>query len=163
MYQETRLPLAGGRTFREGQPALVDDAFHHELRFIARRLLFSVPRLEVAERDLLYDLGRTEVRYPMKTLRALLAIASRSLRLEDQEAIPELMRAEILRQSAPSLCVRAAFDIEAPVTGPANEAQRAFELQPDRTTWERCRDALQRQLAATRHALDAVLTWRAPA
>src|SRR5688572_3468436 len=148
-------PVAGRR---EPEP------FDEGLPFIARRLRLSVPGLDDYERELLTNFGRGasvdgEVRYRMVTLRALLAIASCSTKLEDREALPELFRAEILaKDPCRAGSVPDAFDLETSVTGPANEAQRAFERNPSRSTWQVCRDALLRQAAATRRALDAVLT-----
>lgn len=159
MYQQRSPSPVVGR--REPEP------FDNGLAFIARRLRLSVPDLDPHERQLLEDYGRGasvdgEVRYRMITLRALLAIASRSTRLEDREALPELMRGEILAADPHQvMAVPTAFDLEGSVTGPANEAQRHFELKPSRATWMICRDLLIRQHAATRFALDAVLMWAA--
>lgn len=158
MYQQTASRLAPGRTDAE--------RFDDGLAFIARRLRFSVQRLDARDRQLLDDFGRGasrdgEVRYRMVTLRALCAIAGRSTRADDREALPELIRAEVLRYVDAPVSIAAAFDVETSVTGPTDVEQRVFERVKDRASWIRCRDALLRQLAATRYALDAVLMWSA--
>lgn len=158
MYQQQSLRVAPGRT----EPEQFDEG----LAFFARRLRFSVADLDDRDRQLLADFGRGasrdgEVRYRMLTVRHLCAIAGRSNRSEDREALPELIRAEILRTARPQLCLRSTFDEETAAVGPADVAQRAFEKMPTTGTWVVVRDALMRQMAATRFALDAVLMWSA--
>ena len=155
-------PTAGRPEQGRGEP----EAFDEALGFIARRLRFSVTDLTEKERDLLDDYGRGaskdgEVRYRLKTLRALLAIAARSNRLEDRDALPELFRAEILRLAGAEHCLTTAFDVETATTGPADVAQREFEKAPSPGTWIIARDALMKQAAATRFAIDALLIWSA--
>lgn len=142
------------------------EPFDKALAMIARRLRLSVVDLDDHERRLLEDFGRGasvdgEIRYRMITLRALLTIASRSSRIEDREALPELMRAEILIAGDGHMSIATSFDLETSTTGPADVAQREFETKPSRATWILCRDALMRQLYATRLALDAVMLFTA--
>lgn len=158
MYQLRSPRLAPGRTEPE--------SFDEGLGLLARRLRFSVADLDDGDRQLLADFGRGasrdgEVRYRMLTVRHLCAIAGRSTRPEDRDALPELLRAEILRHAGPQLCVGTAFDEETAAVGPADVAQRAFERNPCEAAWVVCRDTLMKQHAATRMALDALLIWTA--
>ena len=145
-------------------PAIPPDAdpFEAALRAIARRLRESVSDLTLREKEFLYDLAREEARYPMPTVRKICRIARRSELPEDREAFANLILAESL-PAIDSSCLRTAFDLETPAPGEADPLQRALEHNPTcRETWQRCRDALARQLAASRHALHAVLQhgWR---
>ena len=160
MYQQRSPRVAPGRT----EPEQFDEG----LAFLARRLRFSVAKLSDHESDLLSDYGRGasvdgEVRYRLRTFRALCEIAGRSNRPEDREALPELVRAEILRHARVQVCLRSAIDEGTAAVGPALVAQRAFERNPCKAAWSALRDALLRQHAATRLALDAVLIWTAAA
>lgn len=153
------VPVGAGM-YRRPDPAAAiapaADPFEAGLRAIARRLQQSVPDLTAREREWLHDLAREECRYPMPTVRKLNRVSRRSMNAEDREAFAELIRADSL-PPAPT-CVRTAFDLETAATGPADVEQRRLEQEPrDHATWTRCRDALTRQLAATRRALDAVL------
>jgi predicted nucleic acid-binding protein len=144
-----------------GEVARTDaGSFDLQLAYVARRLLLSVSGLDERERQLLNDYARGaslhgEPRFRLITFRSLLAIARRSRRTEDREAIAELVRAEINRGAPPS-SIELAFDGETGATGPCDVEQRAFEHSPNPITWARCKAALEKQLAATRAALDAV-------
>jgi hypothetical protein len=158
-YRAPATDAAGSRT--EAGP--FDKAI---ARFAVELRLERGPDLNDYERNLLEDFGRGasvsgEIRYRMKTLRSLISIASRSRRVELRDALPELLRAEILR-NAPAVSIEKAFDVETPAPGQADPAQRAFERDPNPITHQRCKEALERQLAATRQALDAVLAWKQP-
>lgn len=121
---------------------------------LARELRLSVPDLSDADKHLLKDVA--DDRYPMVTLVRMMAIASRSLRPEHREGLAELVRAECLAPHAGAACVSSAFDLETEATGLADLAQRHFERAPCPSTWQRVRDALTRQMHATRRSLDAV-------
>lgn len=151
-YQESPCGLAVART----EPA----SFDLQLGHIARRLRFSVPNLDGREMRLLDEYGRGaslhgEGRYRLITFRSLLAIARRSRKPEDRDALAELVRGEIHRGTAPT-SIELAFDAETGSTGPTDVEQRAYEHNPTPITWARCKAALEKQLAATRAALDAV-------
>lgn len=159
------MPASTTRTYRGSAAAPVStrksaEAFADEVRFIARRLLFSVQDLTSDERDWLSDLARDEVRYPMVTVRRLCAVSRRSRTVEDREAFAELIRAESTPvDGAPSLPL--AFDLETAAPGPADVAQRAYERAPCPSTFARCRETLLRQLVSTRDALNALAAhWR---
>lgn len=157
MYQGRASRLAPART--NGEPS-----FDEKLARITRRLRYSVTNLAADEQQLLDDYGRGasrsgEARYRLVTFRRLIAIARRSRRPEDREALPELIRDEIAEGGAP-LDVEVAFDRETPAPGAADVAQRAFEQDPNPITRERCLEALDKQLATTRDARDAVLHWK---
>lgn len=145
-------------------PRTNGDSFDQRLGFIARRLRFSVPHLSERETDLIEAYGRGasrdgEARYRMVTFRSLCAIARRSRRCEDREALAELIREEVRDGAAPT-SVEVAYDAETACTGPADVEQRAFEREKNPITHARCVDALTRQLATTRVALDATLAWK---
>ena len=89
-------PIAAGWEVGRTDPA----SFDLQIGQIARRLRVSVPMLDERERQLLDDYARGaslhgEPRFRLITFRSLLAIARRSRRVEDRDAIPELIRAEI--------------------------------------------------------------------
>lgn len=156
---------AAAPTYRPPDPAPAiapeADPFEVELREVARRLRKSVPNLTPRERDFLDDLARTEIRYPMPTVRKICRLSRRSTDPAAREGFAELIRADSL--PADALSLTAAFDLETPAPGEADPLQRALEQNPMcPTAWRRCRDALARQLVATRRALDAVLQmgWR---
>lgn len=134
------------------------DPFETELRRIARALRESVPNLTAREQEFLYDLAREEARYPMPTVRKICRLARRSSSVEAREAFAELIRAESSHPDA--LPVDKAFDLECPVPGVADVAQRQFETNPNPITWARCKDALYRQFVVSRAALQAVLAAR---
>lgn len=157
-YRNAPDRLAQSRT----QPA-EPSTFDRELALWVRRLRFSVPDLNEYELGLLEDYGRGasvdgEVRYRLLTFKALMAIASRSPRVEDRDGLPAIVRAEIER-NRPALDIATAFDLETPAPGAADVEQRAFERDMNPITWARCKQALARQLATTRAAYDAVIGW----
>lgn len=121
---------------------------------LAGNLRLSVADLTESEKHLLKDIA--DDRYPMKTMLNVMAIASRSLRPEHREELAELVRAECLAPHAGAACVSSAFDLETEATGLADLAQRHFERAPCPSTWQRVREALTRQMHATRRSLDAV-------
>lgn len=130
----------------------------------AIRLRESVPNQTAYEHGLLEEFARGasavgEIRYRQTTLKALIAIAARSKCPADRDALPELIRAEILA-AGPPLCVATAFDSETAATGPADVEQRAFEQNPNPITKARVVTALRQQIAASLTALTAVLTCR---
>lgn len=135
------------------------DAFEAGLRQVAQQLLATVPDLTQREKDWLYDMAREECRYPMPTVRKLCAVSRRSRRADVREAFAELIRSD----STPigeAMPVKKAFDLETPAPGMADVEQRAFETNPNPITWQRCKDALQRQLAVTKAALCSVVASR---
>jgi len=130
-------------------------AFEAGLRAVARQLAASVPDLSEREREWLSDMARDEVRYHMVTVQRLCAAARRSTDLTAREAFAELIRATSM-PAKQTLPVPVAFDLETPAPGVADVAQRAYERDPNPSTLTRCRQALARQLAVTRIALDAL-------
>lgn len=165
MYPPTAERLASPRRQSGQRDIPGPTSFLEDVALLARRLRLSVPDLNDRERELLHDFARAagddaEVRYRLVTVRAFCAIAGRSTRPEDREQLPELIRAEILRDSSEQVDVAAAFDVETSVTGPADVAQRQFERDPNPTTWRRCVDTLRQQLTATHQALCSVLQRR---
>lgn len=138
------------------RPTLTGTAFEEQLQSLAQRLLSSVLGLTTADKQFLRDLARDEARYPMRTLRRLIGLAAMSVRPEDREALAELVRAEILAQTQSAFCLATAFDHETEANGAADVAQRAYERERTRSTWEWCLSTLTRQMAATRQAIDAV-------
>lgn len=135
----------------------VDDPFVAGLQTIARRLLFSTPRLASTDRQFLYDVARQEARFPMTGLRRLMAIAAHSTKPEDREALPELIRAECL-VGVHAVDVAIAFDEETAAQGIADVAQRAYERHPSPTTQARVVEAFTAHLTGLRRSLDAVLS-----
>lgn len=155
-YRQPSAAPASART----EPAL---DFDGRLATFARGLRLSVNDLTEQESELLTDYGRGasrdgEVRYRLRTFKALIGIARRSSRPEQREALAEIIRAELLADVA-SPSIATAFDAETPAPGQADVRQREFERNPNPTTWAACRDALMHQLAVTRRALDAVIAW----
>lgn len=140
----------------------VADPFESELRAIARELREELgPELSGRDREFLYDLAREEARYPMPTVRKICRLSRRARRPELRERFANLILAESLPAIEP--CLRTAFDLETPAPGEADPLQRALEQNPTCPhTWQRCRDALARQLARTRVAFNAVMQigWR---
>lgn len=131
--------------------------FEPLVKRIAHRLLASVPDLSDRDRQWLKDIAREETRYQFVTLQRLCDVSRRSRRLEDREAFAAL----ILSESTPAdaLPIDRAFTLETPATGAADVEQRHFELEPTPITAGRCREALERQLATTKAALEAVRQW----
>lgn len=150
-----------------GRSVSAPQSFDCGLAGLAKRLRLSVPNLTEYERHTIEEFARGasvdgEIRYRQRTFKALMALAARSRNIADRDALPELVRAEILANVASHVCVEEAFDRETAVTGPADVEQRAFERNPNPITWARCTDALKRQMAATETALASVLackTW----
>lgn len=135
------------------------DPFETELRRIARSLRETIPNLTKREQEFLYDLARDEVRYPMPTVRKICRLSRRSTDPATREAFAELIRAE--SGTGDALPVKEAFDLETPVTGAADVAQRAFESNPNAITLADCIGSLRRQLAGTKEALKSVLQFGA--
>jgi hypothetical protein len=136
------------------------DRFDHQIGFIARRFKFSVRNLSDAETQLLDDYARGasyngEARHRLITFRRLCAIARRSRSPEDREALAELVRAECIDGVEPTP-FEIAFDLETPVPGATDDAQRQFERNPTPISWRRCLDSLKRQETVTKIARFAV-------
>lgn len=127
------------------------------LQRLARSLYFSAPNVTARNREFLQDFARGEGRYQLVALQRLIMCARASTKLEDREALAEIIRAELLAD-APASCVVSSFDAETIANGDANIAQRQYERTRCRAAWERCRDALIAQAVATRVALDAVMS-----
>lgn len=156
----TRTAAYQRTAFESAAPRRDADSFDRDLGTIARRLRLSVHDLTDDERQLLEEYGRGasrdgEPRYRLITFRRLCAIARRSRRAEDRDALAELVHREVTDGVDPST-VEVVFDQETASTGPTDVAQRAFEHEPNPITQARCREALERQLATTRAALDVV-------
>lgn len=134
-----------------------EDTFADGLATVARRILFGARDLSSAEREFLHDLTRSEERYPMKSLRRLLALSAKCAKPEDAEAFPEFLRTLIVTQRNERLSAMTAFEQETESQGQTDIAQFAFAKNPCRSNKERVLDALRAQLARTRKAIDAVL------
>lgn len=130
------------------------------LQRLARALYFSAgPNISPRNREFLQDFARGEARYQLVALQRLIMCARASCKPEDREALAEIIRAELLADE-PTKCVATAFDYETTANGEANNAQRQFERTRCRSSWERARDALMQQYAATRASLDALASIR---
>lgn len=102
------------------------ESFEAGLALVARRLLFSAVGLSDGDRQFLHDVTRSEARFPMRALQRLVAISRRSVQPDDREALPELIRREILGDES-AMTVAAAFDFETSAQGEADMAQRRYE------------------------------------
>lgn len=135
-------------------------AFDDGVRQVAGKILFGA-NVSASDADFLHDVRRRDdKRYEFKALRRLIGLSRQCRRREDREALAEFIRGQILGDDPESAMeISLVFDDETVATSGADPVQRALERHPNcRTTWERCRDALTRQLVATRRALDVVLT-----
>lgn len=148
-YQSHAQRLAPLRTSTE--------EFQSGLAFVARRMLFAVPSLTSAERQLLWDLSRSESRYAMKALQTLITIAPRCPKVDDQEALPEFIRGRIVAQRE-SADVFTAFAAETEAQGLADLAQFKYARRQNDITRLEVIEALRRQQAATRWSLDVLLS-----
>lgn len=140
--------------------------FHQELAALARRLLASTIGISPADRQFLQDLARTEVRYPMNTLRRLNRIAACSVRPEDRDGPAELVRRDILA-NLPGMagCLATAFDAENSANDAADAAQwrfwRAFAGRSlTSASFEETELSLTQQMVTTRDAIDVVRSLR---
>lgn len=136
-------------TYQRSTPRLASSTFVSDVQQLARELHATVPR-DDSDSAFLQDIARG--RYQMVAMQRLIEIAARSPRPEHHEILSEIVRP----RSAASPCVSTAFGAETESTGPADVAQREYELAPCKSTWQRARQALIRQLASTRMALDAL-------
>lgn len=131
---------------------------------LARRLLRSVPDLDVHERQLIHDFKRPgEARYPMLPLAGLVAIAGRSPLAHHRFGAPEIIRAATIACGAPmSFCLVESLDQEDVDNAAFDTAVRRWEREG--TEAARCAavDAGERQLASTRTALDGLYAARPP-
>lgn len=136
-------------SYQPSTPSLASSAFVSEVQAFARELHASVPHDE-ADGAFLQDVARG--RYPMVALQRLMAIAARSEKPEHHEILSEIVRP----LGAAPRCVATVFDAETLANGDANLAQIQFERVPCKSTAQRVREKLLRQMATTRWALDVV-------
>lgn len=138
------------------QPRRIDvRAFAEQVRLIAGCLFLSTPRLSEPDRQFLKDLRRDEVRYPMKAVERLAAIAQTSTRPEHREAFAELIRKHSTPMGEP-MEVRMASDRETEAQGPCDVAVREFEQRPTLANKARAKDAIARHRIHLRELDDAV-------
>lgn len=135
-----------------------DPAFVKQLEHLARRLFFSAPRVTERNRDFLQEFAAG--RHQLVALQRLIMCARASNDPADREALAEIIRAECLKDLPRHGAVAAAFDEETVATGAADLDQRHFERTPCRSTYQRVRESLTRQLNATRASLDAIAQIR---
>lgn len=133
------------------------EEFTKGLAFIARRMLFGAVSLTESERQLLHDLSRSESRYAFRTLQSLINIAPRCARVEDQEALPEFLRGQIIAQRQHLADPFTAFATETEAQGLADMAQYKYCRRPSDITKLEVLEALRRQQAATRLSIDTLL------
>lgn len=153
-YHQNATPVARHRITSRSVAHVPE--FESGLAFVARRLLLSGAALSDHERQLLKDLARSEARYPMRTLQALIAIAPRCPEAHDREVLAEFIRERILAQCAPIACPFAAFEEETKAQGVADLWQWRYARNPTSATREQVAQALRHQLAATRQCVDAL-------
>jgi hypothetical protein len=142
---------------RARRAAGVTDDFQESLKAIARRLLFSAIGLGDGERDLLHDIIKG--RYPMKTLQRMASIAARSVRIEDREALPEMIRGECHAGLQAIHDRHVAGEIETSAQGPHDLAWRAFEIHPTRVTRERATETAVAHIAGLHAQMGVLHLW----
>lgn len=158
MYQHSPVTLAGDR--RNAGSGARGEAFLATLQFIARRLLFSVLGLTDDERQFLHDVARSEHRYRMIALQRLMAIAARSVKPEDREALAEVVRAWCLAGVPAVTDIRLAGDLETRAQGEHDVAWRAFEVSPSLVTCERAIETGTAHEYGLRAQRDTLLAYR---
>lgn len=134
------------------------DPFEGAIKRLARGLRESIPDLSDRDKEFLYDMAREETRYPMPTVRRLCALSRRSKDPIARGAFAALVF-ELCVNENEEAAVTKAFDLELRSTGPADIAQRAFELDRNPITYERCKAALKTQASATELALLNLVRW----
>jgi hypothetical protein len=128
--------------------------FAGDLAQLARRLRVSVLGLSDSDQHLLKDVA--EDRYPMKTLARLMAIAAHSVRPEDREALPELIRRECLVGVPSVLDARLVGRLETQAQGNHDLAWIDFEWSPSRITCERANETARAHFYGLRAQLDTL-------
>jgi hypothetical protein len=99
-----------------------------------------------------------EGRHKHATMQRVMRLAALSDKPEHHEMLSELVRPTVRTPA-----IATAFLLETASNGDANNAQMRYAHAPCKSAWLACRDALMRQMATTRSALDAVLnvrTWQ---
>lgn len=131
-----------------------------DLQTVARRLFFSTIDLDSSDRQFLQDFIRPECRYPMAALCRLISISSHSVRPEDREAVPEVLRGWILRTVPAVYDVALVGDLETKAQGDHDVAWRAFERIRDRLTRERAIETGTAHFNGLRAQLDTLHAHR---
>lgn len=147
-YQQNAAPLAPERAQTEGR-------FTDQIRFIAKQLYLSTPRITDRDRQFLSDLARDEVRYPMKAVERLATIAKQSTRPAHQRAFAALIE----RMSTPAAAIEfAKADTHETVTeGEANNATVRFRHRPTEANRRVLAQMVDAHIAALRQLRDSVI------
>jgi hypothetical protein len=150
IYQQQAAPLAAEREKTEG-----GGQFPAQIRFIAKQLFFSTPRISKRDRQFLSDLARDEVRYPMKAVERLAGIAKQSTRPAHQRAFAALIE----RMSTPAAAVEfAKADMqETHLEGEANDAVVRFRHRPTKANQRALAERVDAHIAALRQLRDSAL------
>lgn len=138
----------------------VASTFARDLQLIARRLYVSAPTLPQSDRQFLKDVARDERRYGFISLQRLISCSRQSVKPEDREALPELIRGEILSGVPLEFNIAMAFDAETFAQGEADNAQRLYERRLCAASRDVAIEKLTVHHAALRASLDAVLANR---
>jgi hypothetical protein len=157
MYADSPRASALLRT-NPAHPMAGSGDFAADLAQLARRLRLSVPALSPAEIHALKDVA--DNRYPMKMLCMMMRISSRSVRADDREALPELVRRECLVGVPSVLDARLVGRLETQAQGPHDVAWGDFEWSPSRTTCERAHETARVHFAGLRAQLDTLSAFR---
>jgi hypothetical protein len=114
-----------------------------KLQFLARSLYFSAPSAPHQTRTFFQDFARGEARFPLRAVEHFIAGARASVKAEDRLMLAEIIRGEILADSAP-VDVAAIAD---------RELQAQYEADVSLREWERRRCSTSREILIAKHTV----------